>query len=244
MSGTSATRLRLTVPVFQRPTVSIALPAPCANEPSAEIAPFAAPMSRKWGDGHVLATGSGRSRRCQMRRARWRLRRRMAARVVLPRRSCGRCRRGFSVAAGAVTAIVDGRVDLAVAAAVEAMTIRFAKLTGIEQGRRRRRASRLSRHGRRGRSRRPLRRGQGPDPRLGQELRRNPGDELADPASSALIARVSSRWRRCSSRRSRRASSARPCRRRPSGCSTCANQRAARRRGSGERSSGATATCC
>ena len=117
-----------------------------------------------------------------MRRARWRLRQRMASRCSCLRRVCGRCRPGLGVAAHAGDGdAVDGGVDLAVAAAVEAMAVGVAGADGDRGD-----AAGAGELGVAGEAlgagdlADELARGQRPEAGLGQQLRRDLGDELGD----------------------------------------------------------------
>ena len=118
-----------------------------------------------------------------MRRARWRLRQRMASRLVLPSaRLAGDVVAGLGVAAGAGDGdAVDGGVDLAVAAAVEAVAVGLAGADGD-----RRQAGGAGELGVGGEAAGAgdladeLGRGQRPEAGLGEQLRRDLGDELGD----------------------------------------------------------------
>ena len=111
---------------------------------------------------------------------------------------------------------MDGRVDLAVAAAVEAVAVGVAGADGDRSDAGGARELGVAGEaGRAGDLADELGRGQRPEAGLAEQLRRDLGDELAISASSALIVCESSRMRRSSSRamRTRIVCSARASRR-------------------------------
>ena len=118
-----------------------------------------------------------------MRRVRWRLRQRMASRRVLPSaRLAGDVVLGLGVAARPGDGdAVDGGVDLAVAAAVEAVALVLPELTGIGATPAARASlASLAKRWAPAISPMSLAAVSGPKPGLGEQLRRGLGDELCD----------------------------------------------------------------